>query len=70
VSRHRFIATEKANYPVALLCRVLKVASNGYFAWRQRRPSRPSQANASLIDPIRAIHGCGRSTLRTTPEAC
>jgi transposase len=34
VSRYWFIAAEKANYPVALLCRVLQVASSGYYAWR------------------------------------
>jgi hypothetical protein len=31
--RFAFIATEKANYPVALMCRVLKVSRSGYYAW-------------------------------------
>ena len=31
--RFAFIATEKANYPVALICRVLKVSRSGYYAW-------------------------------------
>jgi len=56
VSRYRFIAVEKAKYPVALLCRVLHVASSGYYAWRHRQPSRRSQANAALTAQIRTIH--------------
>ena len=62
MSRYRFIAAEKANYPVALLCRVLQVASSGYYAWRHRQPSRRSQANAVLTEQIRAIHERSRGT--------
>jgi len=62
VSRDRFIAAEKANYPVAVLCRVLQVASSGYYAWRRRQPSLRSQANAALTAQIRAIHERSRGT--------
>jgi transposase InsO family protein len=62
VSRYRFIAAEKANYPVALLCRVLHVASSGYYAWRYCQPSRRSQANAVLTAQIRAMHERSRGT--------
>jgi putative transposase len=62
VSRYRFIAAEKANYPVVQLCRVLRVASSGYYAWKQRQPSRRSQANAALTARIRAIHKRSRGT--------
>jgi putative transposase len=62
VSRYRFIAVEKANYPVAVLCRVLQVASSGYYAWRHRQPSRRSQANAVLTDQIRDVHERSRGT--------
>jgi len=62
VSRYRFIAAEKAKYPVALLCRVLHVASSGYYAWRHRQPSRRSQANAALTAQIRTIHNHSRGT--------
>jgi len=56
LSRHRFIAAEKAQHSVAQLCRVLQVASSGYYAWRHRRLSRRAQANLTLIKQIRAIH--------------
>jgi putative transposase len=62
VSRYRFIAVEKANYPVAVLCRVLQVASSGYYAWRHRQPSRRSQANAALTEQIRDVHERSRGT--------
>ena len=62
MSRYRFIAAEKANYPVVLLCHVLQVASSGYYAWLHRQPSRRSQANATLIDKIRTRDGAQRAT--------
>jgi transposase InsO family protein len=62
MSRYRFIAAEKATYPVAVLCRVLRVPSSGYYAWQQRRPSRRSQANMALTQQIRAIHERSRGT--------
>jgi putative transposase len=33
VSCFRFIAAEKANYPIALLCRLLGVSRSGFDAW-------------------------------------
>ena len=62
MSRYRFIAAEKAHYPVAVLCRVLQVASSGYYAWRHRQPSRRSQANAALTEQIREVHERSRGT--------
>ena len=62
MSRYRFIEAEKAQHSVALLCRVLQVASSGYYAWRHRRPSRRTQANAMLMNQIRAVHARSRST--------
>ena len=62
MSRYRFIAAEKANYPVALLCRVLQVLLSGSYAWRHRGPSRRSQANVQLTKQIRAIYERSRGT--------
>jgi putative transposase len=62
VSRYRFIAVEKAQYPVAQLCRVLQVASSGFYAWRRRQPSHRALANAALTEQIRAIHERSRCT--------
>ena len=62
VSRYRFIAMEKAHYSVAQLCRILQVASSGYYAWRHRQPSPRAQANATLTVQIRALHERSRCT--------
>jgi hypothetical protein len=45
VSRYRFISAEHAQYPVALLCRVLGIARSGYYAWA-RRASTPRYGRA------------------------
>ena len=62
MSRYRFIAAEKAQHSVAQLCRVVQVAPSGYYAWRQRPPSRRSQANRVLLEQIRALHARSRCT--------
>jgi len=62
VNRYRFIAAEKAHSSVAQLCRVLKVAPSGYYAWQHRPPSRRAQANAALTEQIRAVHDRSRCT--------
>lgn len=37
--RFTAIQEEKANYPVAMLCRVLEVSRGGYYAWEGREAS-------------------------------
>jgi putative transposase len=56
VSRFRFVAVEKATYPVVRLCRLLGVAPSGYYAWKQRTPSAWATANAALTERIRTVH--------------
>jgi len=46
----------QAVYPIATMCRVLKVSASGYYAWRTRLPSARAVANAALTDRIKAIH--------------
>jgi putative transposase len=62
VSRFRFIAAEKDHHPVARLCRVLRVSTSGYYAWRARPPSARAVADAALTATIRAIHAGSRGT--------
>jgi|GEM_PF-5143664 len=35
-----FIASEKANFTVSMMCKHLEVSKSGYYAWETRRPSR------------------------------
>jgi transposase InsO family protein len=54
--RYRFIDAEKVNYPIRLMCRVLRVSPSGYYAWQVREPSRRAIENESLLVSIRAVH--------------
>jgi putative transposase len=54
--RFAFIATEKACYPVALMCRVLQVSRSGYYAWCKRpAPSRTLKDQTLELEVV-AIH--------------
>jgi putative transposase len=56
VRKFRFIAEEAAQFPVSLLCRVLEVTRQGYYAWKMRPPSRRALADADLKARITEIH--------------
>ena len=58
----RFIAAEKATFPISLLCRVLGVSRSGFQAWQRRPPSERALADASLTERIRQIHKHSRRT--------
>ena len=60
--RYRFIEREKAQYPIARLCRVRPVSRSGYDAWRQRHPSARAQADTQLTRQITAIPAESRAT--------
>jgi len=53
--RFAFIATEKAPYPVALLCQVLQVSRSGFYAWRRRPAAQRTRQNQLLGLEIAAI---------------
>ncbi len=57
-----FIAVEKANHAVVMLCRVLGVSRSGYYAWRERPASARTRSNLMLTDRIRTIHERSRGT--------
>jgi putative transposase len=61
VSRYRFIAAEKASYPITLLCRVLQVSRSGWYAWRARIQSARTRGDAALCERIQAIHTASRA---------
>jgi len=62
VNIFRFIEAERAYLPVALLCRMLGVSRSGYYAWRERSPSKRSRQDAALTTKIREIHRRSRQT--------
>lgn len=60
--RFTFILAEKAFYPIAVLCRVLKVSRSGFHAWVVRPPSSQEVANRQLTVQVAAIHRESRCT--------
>jgi putative transposase len=62
VSAFRLIEAERANYPVAVLCRMLGVSKSGYYAWRSRAPSKRSREDYALTQKIREVHRRSRET--------
>src|SRR5829696_8543562 len=53
---------EKTNYPVSVLCRMLKVSRSGYYDWKDRPLSRRDRENVALMEKIREVHDRSRRT--------
>jgi transposase InsO family protein len=60
--RFQFVAAEKAEYGVALVCRCLAVSPAGFYAWQQRRPSDRDAADRRLAVDIAAAYARSRRT--------
>ena len=54
--RYRCIHRRRSQYPVAMMCRVLKVSDSGYYDWRKRPESERAKADRELLRVIRRIH--------------
>ena len=55
-----FIAAEKTNYPVAVMCRVLGVNRTSFHDWERRPPSDRALQDAWLTEKIKQIHDASR----------
>ena len=60
--RFNFIHAERANYPVRVMCRVLRVSTSGYYAQMKRAPSKRQCEDGKLKLRIQAIHAHSRGT--------
>lgn len=76
--RYHFVREHSPRLGVRRLCRLLSVSVSGYYAWRERRPSRRASQDARLLAEIQTIFAASRQTygyrrvhaqLRTT-QAC
>ena len=54
--RFKFIEDHQREFPVNLMCPVLKVSRSGYYAWRGRTPSARAERQAVLTEQIRQVH--------------
>jgi putative transposase len=59
---HRFIRAERAHHSVADLCRVLGVSRAGFYAARERPPSKRALEDKRIVEAIREIHAESRGT--------
>jgi putative transposase len=60
--RFRFVAAERATFPVRTLCRVVSVAASGFYAWLRRGPARREGADQALRARVGAIFAASRGT--------
>jgi len=58
---YQFICDHCHDYPVVVMCRVLKVAASGYYAGKHRQPSKRRHADDRLGAVIRRAFLQGRS---------
>src|SRR3954447_24143234 len=58
--RYRFVAAERATFPVRTLCRIVGVAVSGFYAWLRRGPGRRDDRRVS--ERIGAIFEASRRT--------
>jgi putative transposase len=60
VTAFGFIAAERANHPISVMCRILGVSRSGFHAWERRAPSDRALSDAWLTDKIKDIHAANR----------
>lgn len=54
--RYAWLADQVSAHSVRALCRALQVSPSGFYAWRNRKPSRRAQENARLACVIKQVH--------------
>jgi putative transposase len=60
--RFTFIAAQRAEHTVTILCRCLAVTRAGFYAWCRRPPSAHHEADARLRVQVRAFFDASRGT--------
>ena len=58
----RLIDQERAHHAVSVLCSVLKVTRQGYYAWKRRQPSVRRRRDDELKADILALYARSRDT--------
>ena len=58
--KHAYIASQRTDYPIGFMCRVLEVSTSGFFAWQARARAPRSNADAPLRQAIVQIHQSSR----------
>ncbi len=53
---------QPCDWPVSVMCRVLKVSRSGYYAWLKREPSKRQEQQMKWIEQINEAHRASRHT--------
>jgi putative transposase len=56
------VSENRADYPIAVMCRVLGVSPSGYYAWVKRPTSARAVTDAALTERIRGAHAASKGT--------
>jgi len=54
--RYAYIRRHRNQYPIRLMCRLLKVSPSGYYGWRTRPESDRARVDRELTRAIRQVH--------------
>lgn len=60
--RFAFVARERTNYPVRLLCRLMEVSPSGFHDYLRRLAEPSPDADANVREELRAVHAQSRRT--------
>jgi len=60
--RYAFILASQVAFPVAVMCRVLRVSTSGFYDWKARPVSKRSERDAALRAKVRAAFTASRRT--------
>ncbi len=60
--RQRFVKDHEREYEIERLCRLMEVSRSGFYAWRDRAPSRRNVVDQDLSEKISDIHVRSRKT--------
>ena len=60
--RFAFVHAEKASFPIAVMCRLLNVTRQGYYAYANRPPSSRVLREVELCDAIRDVFAASGET--------
>jgi transposase InsO family protein len=54
--KNAWIQSQRTQYPIELMCRILEVSRSGFFGWRQRQADRWPDADAQVREDLRQVH--------------
>ena len=52
----KFIRDHAERWPIRLMCRILEVSANGYYAWCSRPESARAGASRTMLGDVRRLH--------------